>query len=239
MAFEDLLKTGQTQNSQKSQTGLLNFASSLALAHHDQILKREELLQSIMIAQGEYDYLVLEVKAGKQELFNDLLDKKSALLEKNIIYLGMSGNTDAGDLMAVNRQSDQLTKYRMELGAIKQAKNNEGQYLQELIKEINLGVDLDGVMVDSLDKYLAIIAEKLKFGGIMDQGRISRLCGFASLAAKKGHLVLALKSYSTAGMISSIKDDFKKIIKKAKKEKNPEYKEAEELLNNLLPKKKK
>lgn len=239
MAFEDLLKTGQTQNSQKSQTGLLNFASSLALAHHDQILKREELLQSIMIAQGEYDYLVLEVKAGKQDLFNDLLDKKSALLEKNIIYLGMSGNTDVGDLMAVNRQSDQLTKYRMELGAIKQAKNNQGQYLQELIKEINLGVDLDGVMVDSLDKYLAIIAEKLKFGGIMDQGRISRLCGFASLAAKKGHLVLALKSYSTAGMISSIKDDFKKIIKKAKKEKNPEYKEAEELLNNLLPKNKK
>lgn len=239
MAFEDLLKTDQTKTSQKSQSDLLNFASSLALAHHDQILKREELLQSIMIAQGEYDYLVLEVKAGKQELFNDLLDKKSVLLEKNIIYLGMSGNTDAGDLRAVNRQSDQLTKYRMELEAIKQAKKNEGQYLQELIKEINLGVDLDGVMVDSLDKYLAIIAEKLKFGGIMDQGRISRLCGFASLAAKKGHLVLALKSYSTAGMISSIKDDFKKIIKKAKKAKNPEYKEAEELLNNLLPKNKK
>ncbi len=239
MAFEDLLKNGQTQASPKPQTGLLNFASSLALAHHDQILKREELLQSIMIAQGEYDYLVLEVKAGKQELFNDLLDKKSVLLEKNIIYLGMSGNTDAGDLMAVNRQSDQLTKYRMELEAIKQAKKNESQYLQELLKEINLGVDLDGVMVDSLDKYLTVIAEKLKFGGIMDQGRISRLCGFASSAAKKGHLVLALKSYSTAGMIMSIKDDFKKIIKKAKKEKNPEYKEAEELLNNLLPKNKK
>jgi DNA repair exonuclease SbcCD ATPase subunit len=236
MAFEDLLKNGSNQTSQKPQAGLLNFASSLAVAHHDQVLKREELLQSIMISQGEYDYLVLELKAGKQDLLNDLLDKKSALLEKNIIFLGASGNTDPGDLTAVNRQSDQLTKYRMELEAIKQAKKNEGQYVQELLKEINIGVDLEGVMVDSLDNYLTVIADKLKFGGIVDQGRISRLCGFASMAAKKGNLILALKSYSTAGMIVSIKDDFKKIVKKAKKEKNPQYKEAEELLSNLLPK---
>ncbi len=236
MAFEDLLKNGSNQTSQKPQAGLLNFASSLAVAHHDQVLKREELLQSIMISQGEYDYLVLELKAGKQDLLNDLLDKKSALLEKNIIFLGASGNTDPGDLTAVNRQSDQLTKYRMELEAIKQAKKNEGQYVQELLKEINIGVDLEGVMVDSLDNYLTVISDKLKFGGIVDQGRISRLCGFASMAAKKGNLILALKSYSTAGMIVSIKDDFKKIVKKAKKEKNPQYKEAEELLSNLLPK---
>ncbi len=236
MAFEDLLKNGSNQTSQKPQAGLLNFASSLAVAHHDQVLKREELLQSIMISQGEYDYLVLELKAGKQDLLNDLLDKKSSLLEKNIIFLGASGNADPGDLTAINRQSDQLTKYRMELEAIKQAKKNEGQYVQELLKEINIGVDLEGVMVDSLDNYLTVISDKLKFGGIVDQGRISRLCGFASMAAKKGNLILALKSYSTAGMIVSIKDDFKKIIKKAKKEKNPQYKEAEELLNNLLPK---
>ncbi len=239
MAFEDLLKNGPAQNSQKTQTGVLNLASSLALAHHDQVLRREELLQSIMITQGEYDYLALCIKSGQKDLVNDLLDKKSTLLEKNIIFLGMSGNTDIGDLTAVNRQSDQLTKYRMELEAIKQARKNEGQYKAELLREVNLGVDFEGTMVSDLDNYLAIISEKLKFGGIVDQGRVSRLCGFASMAAKKGNLILSLKSYSVAGMIQLIKDDFKKIIKKAKKDKNSQAKEAEVLLNNLSPKNKK
>lgn len=239
MAFEDLLKTDQTKTSQKSQSDLLNFASSLALAHHDQLLKREEILQSIMIAQGEYDYLALELKAGKKELLNDLLDKKSFLLERQIILVNVSGKADPGDLSAVNRQSDQLIKYRMELEAIKQSRGHDSQYVEALLKELGLGIDLEGILIDSLENYLTAISEKLKFGGIVDQGRVSRLCGFASMAAKKGNLVLALKSYSIAGMIASVQDDFKKILKKAKKNKNPQSKEAEELLHNLAPKKQK
>lgn len=239
MAFEDLLKNDQKPTAVKSAMGLLNFTSTLASTHHDHLLKREEILQSIMIAQGEYDYLALELKAGKNEFLADLLAKKSFLLENNIILVNASGKVDPSDLLAVNRQSDELTKYRMELEAIKQSNSQDSQYVAALRQSIMAGVDLEGVMIDSLEKYLAIISEKLKFGGIVDQSRISRLCGFASMAAKKGNLILALKSYSIAGMIVGIQDDFKKILKKAKKDKNPQYKEAEELLYNLLPKNKK
>lgn len=239
MAFEDLLKNKESQTSPKSNTGLVNLSSSLAAIHHDHVLKREELLQSMMISQGECDYLTLQIRAGKMDLLNSLLNKKSELLEKNIIFAGLTGVSDTGDLTAVNRHSDKLTRYRLELEAIKQAKKNQGQYIQELLSQINLGVDFEGSVVDNNENYLAVIAEKLKFGGIMDHGKVSRLCGFAASAAKNGDLLLALKSYSIAGMILSVKDDLKKIIKKAKKQKNPQSQEAEELLKNLLPKAKK
>ena len=94
-------------------------------------------------------------------------------------------------------------------------------------------------MADSVEKYLELIADKLKFGGIIDQNRVGRLCGFGSQAAKNGDLLVAIKSYSIAGMILQVKEDFKKILKKAKKAKNPQYKAAEELINNLTPKLKK
>lgn len=236
MAFEDLLKNGQNPASPKAKLGSLNFSASLAASHHDQVLKREELLQSIMIAQGEYDYLALEIKVGKKELLDQLLEKKSVLLEKNIIFINLTNTASVDDLGAVNRQSDQLTKYRMELEAIKQSQKNQSQYTAELLQEIDLGVDLEGTMVVDPQNYLTVMSEKLKFGGIVDQGRVSRLCGFASLAAKNGDLILALKSYSIAGIISGIRDDFKKIIKKAKKEKNSQSQAAEDLLNNLTPK---
>jgi hypothetical protein len=236
MAFEDLIKNEPVQASPKSKIGLVNLSSNLALASHDHILKREELLQAIMICQGENDYLFLQIRSGRVELVNILLSKKKDLIEKNIMFSGLNGMADPGNLSAINRQSDELTRYRMELEAIKSALKNQGQYIQDLMNQINLGVDIEGTVVDSQDNYLAVMSEKLRFGGIVDQGRVSRLCGFASAAAKNGDLLVALKSYSIAGMIPIIKDDFKKILKKAKKEKNIQFQEAEELLNNLLPK---
>jgi hypothetical protein len=236
MAFEDLIKNEPVQSSPKAKIGLVNLTSNLAVANHDHILKREELLQAIMICQGENDYLYLQIKFGKKELLNNLLGKKRDLIEKNIIFSGLNGMVDPGNLSAINRQSDELTRYHMELEAITSALNNQGQYMQDLMNQVNLGVDIEGTVIDSQDNYLTLMSEKLKFGGIVDQGRVSRLCGFASAAAKNGDLLLALKSYSIAGMIPLIKDDFKKILKKAKKDKNIQTKEAEELLNNLLPK---
>ncbi len=239
MAFEDLLKNNESKASPKSNTGLVNFFSNLAAIHHDHVLKREELLQSMMISQGECDYLTLQIRAGKMDLLSSLLNKKSELLEKNIIFAGLTSMANTGDLTAINRHSDKLTRYRMELEAIKQAKKNQGQYIQELLNQINLGVDFEGSIVDNSENYVTAISEKLKFGGIMDHSKVSRLCGFAASAAKNGDLLLAIKSYSIAGMILSVKDDLKKIIKKAKKQKNPQSQEAEELLKNLLPKAKK
>lgn len=237
MAFEDLLKNKQTNT--KSNTNLVNLSSSLANKHKDNLAKKEVQLQSIMINQGEYDYLALQIKFGKKDLMPMLLQKKYQIIEQEILYNNNLGLTNLEDAGVVNKRSDDLINYRLELESIKKELINPSQYSQSLLESIEKGIDLEGTLVDSIDKYLELIAEKLKFGGIIDQNRTSRLCGFGSQAAKSGDLLVAIKSYSTAGMINRMQDDFKKILKKAKKEKNPQHKEAEVLINNLTSKLKK
>jgi hypothetical protein len=232
MSFEDLIKNHPTKPVKTKSA----FSTLSASEKHQVDLQKDQLWQSIMINQGELDFVSLLVKVGYKQFWPIWLKKKAEYLEKNILFTSNVNLENPSDTEAVNRKVDILTKYRAELKQIEQASAGQNDaYILEWQKKLELGVDVEEHLVADPEQYLSLLADKLKFGGIVDRNRLSRLCGFGSQAAKLGDLVTGIKSYSLAGILPSMTNDFQKLIKIAKKKKNPQGQLAQDLLNNLTP----
>ena len=232
MAFEDLLK----KNSPHTEDVKTSFTTLSSTEKHQVDLQKDQMWQAIMINQGELDFVSLLVRAGYDKFWPIWLQKKAEFLEKNILFTSNINLEDPSNTEAVNRKVDVLATYRAELKQIAMALNNQNQaYITEWQQKLAAGVDVEEHLVNDPEQYLSLLGDKLKFGGIVDRNRLSRLCGFGSQAAKLGDLVTGIKSYSIAGMLPSMLTDFKKLIKMAKKKKNAQGQLAEDLLNNLVP----
>jgi hypothetical protein len=232
MAFEDLLK----KNSAKTIESKPNFSTLTSTEKRQVDLQKDQLWQSIMINQGELDFVSLLVRAGYEQFWPVWLKKRAEYIEKNILFTSNIDLENPSDTEAVNRKVDILAKYRAELKQIEQANTSQNNaYIIEWQKKLEPGVDIEEHLVNDPDQFLVVLGDKLKFGGIIDRNRLSRLCGFGSQAAKLGDLVTGIKSYSIAGLLPSMLVDFQKLIKIAKKKKNPQGQLAQDLLNNLVP----
>lgn len=232
MAFEKLLKNKETKA--LSEKAAFSTLSSVEKKQVD--AQKDQLWQSIMINQGELDFVSILVRAGYQQFWPSWLEKRAQYLEKNILYISNIDLENPADTEAVNRKVDVLARYRAELKQIEAAQAGQNQaYISEWQKKLEPGVDIEEHLVLDPEQYLAFLSDKLKFGGIVDRNRLSRLCGFGSQAAKIGDLVTGIKSYSIAGMLPNMVGDFQKLIKQAKKKKSNQAELAQTLLNNLIP----
>lgn len=233
MAFEGLLKSGALADDPASSR---SKAIPLPKEKRQIDLQHDQLWQGIMINQGEWDYLALQIKDGHLDRWPELLRKRQELLEKNILFISNVDLENPDDTMAVNRKVDSLAKYRAELKEIDNILKWQNEDLAKSWQAaLAAGIDLEGQKITDISQFFEIINDKMKFGGIMDRGRLSRLCGFGAQAAKVGDIITSLKAYSSAGLLPSMYNDFKEILKKAKKQKNPQFDEAQDLLNKLVP----
>ncbi|MFA5126588.1 MAG: hypothetical protein WC465_01125 [Patescibacteria group bacterium] len=233
MAFENLLKTGALASDPGT-----NRSKAIPLPKEKRRLdlQHDQLWQGIMINQGEWDYLALQIKDGHQERWTDLLRKRQELLEKNILFISNVDLENPDDTAAVNRKVDNLAKFRAELREIEAALNGQNDDLVKVWQAtLARGIDVEGQKITDISQFFEVINDKIKFGGIMDRSRLSRLCGFGAQAAKLGDLITSLKAYSLAGLLPTMYNDFKKILQKAKKQKNSQFNEATDLLNKLVP----
>lgn len=232
MAYESLLKKGQLTGQEVKSS----FSTLSAHERHRADLQKDQLWQSIMLNQGELDYFALLIKNGDNKVWPQWLQKRLEFLEKNILFTSNIDLEDPADTEAVNRKVDVLEKYRAEMRQIKEALlGRNDAYLDYTQQQISQGVKIEETLVADLQQYLEVLGDKVKFGGIIDRNRLSRLCGFGAQAGRSGDLIISLKAYSAAGMLASMYNDFRQLIRKNKKQRNPQSQEAEDLLYKLVP----